>query len=286
MTKEEVIATIRAVAEKLGHPPSFSQLQDMTPLRRRAIRRHFGSYTWAIQEAGLGNRYNAHLISTDELFAEWAGVTRKLNRIPSMKEFEDASKYTMGPYQRLFRHWSRVPVCMADYARKHAVETEWQDVVAMIRDREEGRSAPMVKWPADKVGPVGMRKDRPVYGRAMAAAALIHEPINEMGVVFLFGTVAGRLGFMVTLVQAEFPDCEAFVEVAPGRWQRIRIEFEYESRNFLKHAHRVGDCDMIVCWEHNWPECPLDVVELKSVMARVNLEPDREIKQPASDQQG
>ena len=62
MTKEEALTMIREVAEKLGHTPSFAQLEKMTPLRRRAIRRHFGSYTWALQEAGLGYRYNAHLI--------------------------------------------------------------------------------------------------------------------------------------------------------------------------------------------------------------------------------
>jgi hypothetical protein len=105
----------------------------------------------------------------------------------------------------------------------------------------------------------------------------MHEPINEMGVVFLFGTQAARLGFIVTHVQAEFPDCEAFVEVAPKRLQRIMIEFELESRNFLKHDHAVDECDMIVCWEHNWPGCPLEVLELKSVMATVSAELDREI---------
>lgn len=276
MTKEEILTAIREVAEKLGHTPSFAQLESMTPLRRRGIRRHFGSYTWALQEAGLGYRYSAHLIPTDELFGEWAMVARKLNKIPSIKEFEETSRYTVGPYQRRFRHWSRVPLGMADYARKHAVESEWQDVMALIRDREDGRAAPVVKWPANKVGPLAMRKDRPVYGPAMVASAFVHEPINEMGVVFLFGTQAARLGFMVTLVQTEFPDCEAFVEVAPKRWQRIRIEFEYESRNFLKHDHCVEDCDMIVCWEHNWPECPLEVVELKTAMTSSSLELDRE----------
>jgi hypothetical protein len=225
MTKEEILTAIREVAEKLGHPPSFSQLEAMTPLRRRTIRRHFGSYTWALLEAGVGSRYNAHLINTDELFAEWATVARKLNRIPSIKEFEESSKFTVGPYQRRFRHWSQVPRGMANYARKHALESHWADVMAMIREREDGRAAPLVKWPASKAGPIAMRKDRPVYGPAMVASAFVHEPINEMGVVFLFGTQAARLGFMVTLIQTEFPDCEAFVEVAPKRWQRIRIDF-------------------------------------------------------------
>jgi hypothetical protein len=201
-------------------------------------------------------------------------VARKLNKIPSIKEFEESSKYTVGPYQRRFRHWSQVPRGMADYARKHAVEGEWQDVMAMIREREDGRAAPLVKWPVSKAGPVPMRRDRPVYGPAMVAQAFMHEPINEMGVVFLFGTQAARLGFMVTHVQAEFPDCEAFVEVAPRRLQRIKMEFELESRNFLKHDHSVDECDMIVCWEHNWPECPLEVLELKSVMAEQGRLPE------------
>lgn len=277
MTKEEILIAIREAGEKLGHAPSFSQLETMTQIRRRAIRKHFGSYTWALQEAGLGYRYNANLYSTDALFAEWAMVARKLNKIPSIKEFQEQSKFTEGPYRRRFRHWSQVPRGMADYARKHAVEGEWQDVMAMIREREDGRAAPLVKWPTSKVGPVPMKRDRPVYGPAMIPAAFVHEPINEMGVVFLFGTQAARLGFMVTHVQAEFPDCEAFVEVAPRRLQRIKIEFELESRNFLKHDHRVDECDMIVCWEHNWPGCPLEVVELKSVMENRNPELDREI---------
>jgi hypothetical protein len=48
----------------------------------------------------------------------------------------------------------------------------------------------------------------------------------------------------------------------------VRIEFEYESRNFYVHRHPPGGCDVIVCWRHNWPECPsdLEVVELSTVI--------------------
>jgi hypothetical protein len=55
-------------------------------------------------------------------------------------------------------------------------------------------------------------------------------------------------------------------EIEPGRWQRVRIEFEYQSRNFLTHMHPLSGCDLIVCWENNWPECPLEVIELKKVI--------------------
>ena len=33
--------------------------------------------------------------------------------------------------------------------------------------------------------------------------------------------------------------------------------------------HDPAACDLIVCWEHNWPECPLEVIELRSVVDRL-----------------
>ena len=90
--------------------------------------------------------------------------------------------------------------------------------------------------------------------------------MNELGVLFLFGTVAAELGFVVAWIRSEFPDCEAMILVGDDKWQRIRIEFEYESRNFLKHMHDAKECDLIVCWKHNWPECPVKVLELRKVL--------------------
>ena len=26
---------------------------------------------------------------------------------------------------------------------------------------------------------------------------------------------------------------------------------------------------MIICWRHNWPECPLEVLELKSLLPKL-----------------
>ena len=97
----------------------------------------------------------------------------------------------------------------------------------------------------------------------MWPCVLAHCPTNELGVVYLFGSLAAGLGFMVLRMQAEFPDCEAMRRVEGGRCQWVRIEFEHESRNFLKHMHDASRCDLIVCWEHNWPECPLEVLELR-----------------------
>ncbi len=92
-------------------------------------------------------------------------------------------------------------------------------------------------------------------------APLDYAPANELGVVYLFSHLARkRFGLRVERVQASFPDCLAFRD---GR--RVRIEFEYRSRNFVQHRHDPRSCDWIVCWVHDWPAVPrrIRVVELR-----------------------
>jgi len=113
--------------------------------------------------------------------------------------------------------------------------------------------------------------DRPVMGPPSYMEGLAHEPINETGVLSLFSMLARRLGFVLEAVQTGYPDCIAKLEVEPGRWQHVRIELEYESRTFYLHRHDPEKCDIIVCWKHNWPECPekLWVLELREVVKRM-----------------
>ncbi len=117
----------------------------------------------------------------------------------------------------------------------------------------------------------GLYKDRPVMGPPFARHPLANAPVNEMGVVFLFGAVAWELGFQVeSLWTRGYPDGRAKREVAPGKWQDVAIEFEYESKNFLRHGHDPKRCDVIVCWVHNWKECPegIEVIELSRIFGR------------------
>jgi hypothetical protein len=113
--------------------------------------------------------------------------------------------------------------------------------------------------------------DRPMLGPPTRPCGLAYEPVNEMGVMALFCMLSRQLGFVIESVQSAFPDCEAKMEVEPGRWQHFRIEFEYESRNFKDHRHDPEKCDLIVCWRHNWKDCPphLQVLELSKVMRQM-----------------
>ena len=116
-----------------------------------------------------------------------------------------------------------------------------------------------------------LRRDRPVMGPPLHHFPLTNAPSNEAGVVALFCMIAPELGFQIEAIQSAFPDCEARRQVRPGKWQRVWIEFEYESRNFALHHHDPSKCDMIVCWRHNWNKCPegIEVLELRKVVEQV-----------------
>ena len=162
---------------------------------------------------------------------------------------------------------------MPEAFRKFAkARREWADVLALLPVPKSKRTPERKQDSASSASPNKAQRaplaDRPAYGNPTNFRALRHEPVNEQGVVLLFGMLAKQLGFLVEAVQKGFPDCEAKRQIAPERWQRVNIEFEFESKNFRDHRHPLNGCDLIVCWRHNWHDCPkhIEVLELSSVV--------------------
>ncbi len=108
-----------------------------------------------------------------------------------------------------------------------------------------------------------IKDDIAEFGELIDFRGLRHAPINQNGVIFLFGMVSNELGFMVEAIHAVFPECEAKRHVGENRYQRVRIKFEYKSSNYMSHGYDPADADMIVCWVHDWHDCPLEVLELQ-----------------------
>ncbi|MFO7535727.1 MAG: hypothetical protein R6X19_08625 [Kiritimatiellia bacterium] len=90
-------------------------------------------------------------------------------------------------------------------------------------------------------------------------------PINEMGVVALFVEFRKELGFpLIEIIRTRFPDAVVFEENAKGQYVRRYVEFEFRSSGYKAHLKTKRQCHYVVCWEHNWKDCPLPVIELKS----------------------
>lgn len=261
LTKEELTAAILASAVKLGKTPTRGELMALSGATPRNVRKHFGSYQSAMEACGLEINGAGKKVTMQSLFQDWTGIVRTLKKVPSLMEYEQLSRYSVRPMLRMFGMWVNVPDGIKMYIEEQGLADEYKDILDAIEYKatHEG-GGPKVSAPPSVPQ---ILKDRPMYGPLLRGCPLVFAPTCEAGVLYLFGAMSERLGFLMLLVQTGFPDCEAMRVVGENRLQRLKIEIEYQSRNFLKHMHDLKGCDMIVCWEHNWPECPLEVLELR-----------------------
>ena len=113
-----------------------------------------------------------------------------------------------------------------------------------------------------------------VYGDPIEFRGVRHAPVDVGGVIFLFGMVARELGFNVEAMSSGFPRCEAKRQIAAGKWSRLRIDFELESRHFRDAGRNPGACDLIVCWRDTWPDRPaaLDVLALERMLPTLSAQ--------------
>src|SRR5207253_3028294 len=151
----------------------------------------------------------------------------------------ETGRYSHGPFLSRYASWARVRDVFRKFAREEKIETEWADVLKLIARREDELRKNRERG-GRRLSP--LKKDRPVYGEPMLLPGMAHAPVNEAGVMFAFGVLAPKLGFVVKRWQAEFPDCQAVREMAKGQWQDVNVEVEYESRNFLRHGHDPKKC--------------------------------------------
>lgn len=132
-----------------------------------------------------------------------------------------------------------------------------------------------------------MRKN--VVGKLINFRGLVYAPVEENGVIFLFSKLTNDLNMYIETIRKGFPDCIAKRYAGKSQWEEVNIEFEFSSSDFKRHGHLESmakgvKCDMIVCWEHDWADCPkeIEVLELKTEYCKYEnqeiIEPDKIIK--------
>jgi len=97
-------------------------------------------------------------------------------------------------------------------------------------------------------------------------------PVTKTGVAYLLGMISHELGYIVESIISDYPECEGkrCIDQETNQWERIKIQLEYKSSNVKTTSNTDGfnskNCDLIVCWKHDWPECPFEVLELQSIL--------------------
>jgi len=272
ISREQVIQLAREIADRLG----VDRLTRSTFCRESgmAIHRIYalfpeGGWTAILQAAKLQCRGSGYSLDDEELLAEFHRVASLLGRIPTWAVLQARATISADTIRRRFggrqgtlsryRDWLEQYVPNSPLLEQLATRSK-KEILMPPQHELARQSTSGSEWP---------RSNRTEYGPPLNFRGLQHAPINEQGVVYLFGMVSSELGFMVETIQEGYPDCEAkrCVDQRQNRWQRVRIEFEYRSSNFRDHGHDPNKCDMIICWEHDWLQCSLEVLELRTIIS-------------------
>jgi hypothetical protein len=258
-SEESLLDELRRVAKKIGKDTmTFKEFKAAGGrISDRPIRRIFGSWNAALEKAGISKSVIIN-ISDEDLFAEIGKLWDRLGRQPTQREMQRLGKFSERPYARRFGSWLKA---LEEFVR-------WKDESGGDRFRDLKGIEPDSLISQSKKS----HKTRKVeYGEPIDFLGLRHAPLNEQGVVYLFGILSKQLGFIIEAVRTDFPDCEGKRRI-PGkqdRWERVSIEFEYKSSNFKEYGHNPDECDVIVCWEHDWKDCPIEVIALKEIMRKI-----------------
>jgi len=236
--KKDILDSIAAMARQLGRAPSLSEFVALAGISEYSVSQCFPSWNDAVRTAGLQPNTSNVRLEDCELLKDWGETVRKNRAIPSRRAYQREGRYDIRTIERRFGPWSSIPETFRKFAQD---KPEWADLAALLPEAAPKKKCGRAKEDTPAILTHLLRyaplRDRAAYGNPIAFRGLRHEPVNEQGVLLLFGMLANELGYMIEAVQNGFPDCEALQQIAPGRWQRVRIEFEFESRNFRDHGH-------------------------------------------------
>ena len=283
ITREYIIQTLKELDAKSEKTVGISAL----------VQKGIGNYhirklipeglTELKQALGLTISRQERPLSDAELLEQLDKVVSKLKRIPALtavtRETGTTDKVFYNRFgkkgkREIFSHYCK-------WLKKHKSESENIKLVNEYLEDQGKTKTPRSKPARRKASsskktlqkwPKGTGRE---YGHAINFGNLIYAPTNEQGVVFLFGMVSKYLGFSIEWIGTGFPDCEAkrYIEGPRKRQQSVKIEFEYMSRQY-KMDHPQKGCDIIVCWKHNWEDCPLEVIELSTEIKKLKKLPE------------
>jgi hypothetical protein len=246
--KESVLVHLKSLAEQLGQDTiSIADLKEHGEVSVGTLYKKFGGFSKLLIEAGMtpGRIYNR---DKKDMIESLGSLMNNLQREPTQAEISRHLPYNA-------RHF------INDFgSMKNAFDLAQECVNTL------GASLKKINLNIKE------KKDRRRYGELIQFRGMQHAPVNELGVVFLFGMIAHELNFRVESVQAGFPDCDAKYKRPDGTFERVAIEFEFKSSSFQQHNHDPEKCDLIVCWENDWKNCPLEVIELSTILKELQYQ--------------
>lgn len=272
--RQKIIEEIARVAKDKGASVlSREEFIAATGISHRGIYQYFDGWRDACEQAGVSAHAQNVRVDVAVLFEDMRRVFVKHGGICTRTKFDKLAKYSVDTLKKRYGAWPNILATFREWLIAESVEFPYMDLLptgvpdTTVANGSDKGSATRTAY----LVPAQPGKG-PTYGAFLNFRGLQHAPVNEQGVVFLFGMVCHELGFVVELVRTGFPDCEAkrCIDTRRDTWERVRIEFEFKAAN--AKVHPMSGCDLVVCWENDWPDCPVEVIELKTAIRSLSRE--------------
>ena len=267
-----IINELKRLAQEIApRPIRKNEFVMLSGIPNSQLRKHFKSWDDALDEAGIEvTAPEPKRLSDDELMNAIRELWIEFGRRPTWDSMNNLGKYSVRPYNA---RWGTFTKAVDHYVQHFGIPTPSPDIPSSehatpIPESPRRRTSILSSTSPQRPRALGTRTRSPVLGELIDFRGLRHAPVNEQGVVYLFGMVSRELGFLVESVRTAYPDCEGKrrLDDEGNRWVHVRIEFEYKSTNFKEHGHDPEQCDLIVCWIHDWRDSPLEVLELRDAV--------------------
>lgn len=85
--------------------------------------------------------------------------------------------------------------------------------------------------------------EKSFVGDPIQWSGLVYSPLNNAGLLFALGTVAGSIGLLFEEFSDDFKTAICRRKTASG-WERLRVELAYRSSDYFPEE----DVDLLVCW--------------------------------------
>ncbi|HDP94073.1 MAG TPA: hypothetical protein ENN40_01800 [Candidatus Aminicenantes bacterium] len=275
-SREEIIREIQKVAAGLG--VRYLKQQDFilnSTIPINTVKYHLGTWAQAAKSAGLemprgySQEENPELVQDDELLRELVRLYRLGGKPPTADIVKAHGAFSLEYYTSRWQSLER-----ALWKARELFPDAFQPVAA----------APPPNVPASEADtspirliPQTIKPKRPVkverrLGEPVDFRGIRYAPVDRDGVLFLFGMLATELGFELEFVSSERPHAEGrrYFDVRREQWKHLRVEFLLKSSTYTPDQESGREpCDLLVCWEHDSEDCPVEVLELKSVVREI-----------------
>lgn len=210
-TRESIIQTLQNIASQLG-TTVLSKRDVATRVSLSAVNYRFGNLGNALKAAGLaanapgppdGKPHN--LLNDDDLFMSLLEVEKQIGHAPSLSEYRaNGGTLSSKPFRTRFGKWDAALQHYRKWKAERGVTAATSNETQIACDARDSHDAcQQASSTAGQLQNETWRSRKPpqLFGQPIDFRGLRHAPINEQGVVYLFGMVSRELGFSVEALQ-------------------------------------------------------------------------------------